>query len=209
MTDGRRLGPRVPSPRRFPGVVLEFQRAQGEKVLAGFWQRVEPDGQCWIWQGALRNTGYGWYGRQLAHRFCYRMMKGPVAGLVVRHTCDNRLCVRPDHLLAGTQMENMRDKMAKGRWNGGRKRGKKGLSGELNNNAKISTRQAQMALHLSAEGYRQVDIARLIGITPDNVSNIVRRTTWTHLEPPPDAIRAPPRVPGRNKRSRIANGRAV
>lgn len=36
-------------------------------------------------------------------------------GMVIMHTCDNRLCVRPDHLRLGTQAENIQDMWSKGR----------------------------------------------------------------------------------------------
>jgi hypothetical protein len=40
-------------------------------------------------------------------------------GKVVMHSCDNRACINPDHLVLGTQQSNCQDKLAKGRPNGG------------------------------------------------------------------------------------------
>ena len=47
----------------------------------------------------------------------------PRHGLVVRHKCDNRLCINPDHLEVGTQSANLVDQRRTGarqrKWPGG------------------------------------------------------------------------------------------
>jgi hypothetical protein len=47
--------------------------------------------------------------RTRPHRFVYETIHGPQPGLVIRHLCDNRLCYRLDHLVAGTVAENNDD----------------------------------------------------------------------------------------------------
>lgn len=91
-----------------------------------FWDKVtkgEP-GECWNWQGATGH-GYGsfhWRGRTVgAHRVAFELTHGPIPdGQVVRHRCDNRLCVNPEHLELGTQADNMRDMFERGRSTRGR-----------------------------------------------------------------------------------------
>lgn len=55
------------------------------------------------------------------HRVVYAAHRGvsleSMAGLVVMHTCDNRWCINPDHLVLGTQSENLQDMERKGRGN--------------------------------------------------------------------------------------------
>lgn len=79
---------------------------------------------CKLWTGAVRGNGYGQLrtaGKvRKAHREAYRAANGLTwddmeAVPVVRHTCDNRLCVEPEHLLGGTQSQNMHDKKRPGK----------------------------------------------------------------------------------------------
>src|SRR5437868_5418721 len=85
-----------------------------KREIAGFWLRVAKSDTCWLWQGSVTTGGYGIYRRVLAHRYSYRISKGPIAGIIVRHVCDTPLCVKPSHLLGGTHRDNIADKVAKG-----------------------------------------------------------------------------------------------
>ena len=88
-----------------------------------FWRFVEKGPGCWTWTGAKGQEGYGKFSVLIprlhqirAHRFSYELHFGPLpAGMQVCHHCDTPSCVRPDHLFVGTQLDNMRDMVAKGR----------------------------------------------------------------------------------------------
>lgn len=82
----------------------------------------EPNSGCWIWIGTVVNDGYGFISHNgdpdRAHRCSWKLFKGEIPkGIYVCHKCDTPLCVNPDHLFLGTPLDNMLDKIRKGRGN--------------------------------------------------------------------------------------------
>lgn len=83
----------------------------------------EPNTGCFLWTGCTDRHGYGRTGQksELVHRMIYKKLNAiDIKGLVVRHKCDTPACINPDHLIHGTQMQNMRDKVNRGRNRNGR-----------------------------------------------------------------------------------------
>lgn len=91
-----------------------------------FEKYIDKSGECWLWIGKTRHRGYGKFSwrdetgalfTRYAHRIAWFFEHGewPPVDLVVCHRCDTPLCVRPAHLWLGSQSENIRDCVAKGR----------------------------------------------------------------------------------------------
>lgn len=93
-----------------------------------FWEKVTKGPECWTWVGGTVGSK-GAHGRfavtstradvrlVLPHRYSWELHFGAIPdGLNVLHACDNGACVRPAHLMLGTQHANMVDARQKGRW---------------------------------------------------------------------------------------------
>lgn len=128
---------------------------------------------CWEWQGSKYWDGYGrWQINKvhyLAHRVAYASWHGPVQSTtVIRHTCDNPACINPEHLIAGTQEENVRDRQDRGRQ----------ARGERNGRAKVTADQVR-AMRESGKGPRE--LAREYDLSSKTVSDLLRGVNWSSL----------------------------
>lgn len=149
-----------------------------EQIYADFLAKIEklPSG-CWEYRGTIEKCGYGvlQIGKKQwrAHRYMYVQVHGPVTDDVcILHKCDNRPCVNPDHLYAGSHCDNMRDKGQRG-----------GSDGMRNGRAKITDDQVREIRRLyDAKELTQVELAARFGIGQSAISEIVRRTHWTHIK---------------------------
>jgi len=79
-------------------------------------------GRCIEFEGFIAENGYGRCWSRLhqkmssAHRVAWEEANGPIpGGKVIMHSCDNRRCVNLDHLVLGTQAQNIQDMVAKKR----------------------------------------------------------------------------------------------
>lgn len=109
------------------------------------------------------------------HRVSYEMHHGKIKkGKRCLHTCDNPACVNPKHLWLGTQIDNVRDMTKKGRRvdHLGSKHG----MAKLNESDVLKIRETHANNIVSYKS-----IARNYGVTPETISNVVRRKNWTHI----------------------------
>lgn len=84
-----------------------------------FETRIDVVDECWLWKLAKNTQGHGICTSMLvdgvkrtytAHRLSYLLHSGEISnGLVVRHTCTNKSCCNPAHLILGTQSDNYYD----------------------------------------------------------------------------------------------------
>lgn len=133
----------------------------------------EPNSGCFIWTAAVDGHGYGAVSfggtMRLAHRVYWMLTKGEIPdGMFLLHKCDNPLCINPDHLFPGTQKDNMRDKVAKGR----------SVRGEKIPSAKLT---AEGVLAILADKRPQVEIAKAYGVHYNQIWCIKHGLSWAHL----------------------------
>jgi hypothetical protein len=146
-----------------------------------FWPKVDrgagPDA-CWPWTASTTH-GYGQIGvpgtrPHKAHRVAWELTNGPIPdGLLVCHRCDNPPCCNPAHLFLGTNADNMRDMVAKGR------AGSRTAAGDLNPKARLTPEQVQEIRAAIASGEKFSELARRMGVSWTAVGNIAKGKTWS------------------------------
>lgn len=144
------------------------------KYVARFWARTMVAEQgCWLWQGRPTGEGYSRIyvaGLRLgAHQVSYLIHVGDIPdNMKVCHTCDVRMCVRPDHLFLGTSADNSADMVQKGR-----------SSHKVPGTAKLTERHVRaIRLLYRHAGVSQYELAARFGVKQPQISAIVNRKQW-------------------------------
>lgn len=154
-------------------------------VWRRFWSKVAVGDQCWDWQAARTSAGYGVFqldGKaQRSHRVAWRLWHGKAlpAEASVLHHCDRPICVRPDHIYAGTASDNMRDRSRRGRHpTRAILASRRSYVGASNPRAKLTSTQVAEIRELSTRGVHQRVLAKDYGISKGQVWHIVSCRQW-------------------------------
>lgn len=163
-----------------------------DKIL----RRIMVDGNtCWIWRGSTSGLKKGVnYGRctigsrkdgtrrQIStHRLSYMAFKGSIPdGLFVCHSCDNGLCVNPDHLFLGTRQDNVDDRERKHRNNC--------VFGEKTGSHKLKERDVLEIRYLLSIGNTARGLARRYNVHHSTIQDIKNGITWKELPSPPEGV---------------------
>ena len=153
---------------------MPARRNTTDDLWAGI-DRRGPD-ECWNWTRSTNSHGYGEiriaHKQHLCHRLAYELTTGEGPGsLLVLHSCDNRRCCNPAHLRLGTVQDNSNDMVSRQRE----------ARGERHGRARLTAERVCAIREMAANGHSFVAIARQFGVTPENVSYVVRRVTWRHV----------------------------
>ncbi len=147
-----------------------------------FWSKVNlleptPKG-CWLWTAAIDTPGYGAFiingKKRNSHRIAYELTYGPIdRNMDIMHKCDVRLCCNPDHLVAGTRLQNVQDAQLKNRLACGTNVG----------SSKINEPMVRMIRHFALLGLGQAEIAKISGLNRKIIHDVVKGNTWAHVAP--------------------------
>jgi DNA-binding Xre family transcriptional regulator len=134
---------------------------------------------CHVWTGIEKHF-HGIYGKQSAHRALWEHHKGKIGDkLVVRHKCDNGMCVNIDHLELGTRQDNITDMNERGRARGG------GARGDASTSAKIKKEDA-IFIRENFDKMTKKELSERFGICITQIYRIKNGERWADTTEQPD-----------------------
>jgi hypothetical protein len=157
--------------------------------IARFWASATCGEGCWVWHRLRAPSGYGSFSfgqtHWRAHRMAWLLTYGPIPrGLWVLHRCDNRPCIRPDHLFLGTVHDNVADMVRKGRQARGERHAfvihpERRPYGERHGSAKLTSEQVDTVRARYRSGLAtQRELAAEFGVSHFTINHIVRNRIW-------------------------------
>jgi HNH endonuclease len=156
-------------------------RTTSINIAERFWSKVNKSGvdDCWNWISSVKDKdGYGRMKirpkHYRAHRLAYALNKNIAieeVKLNILHSCDNPSCCNPKHLREGTEKENTKDMIDRGR---------QIQIGEGHNKAKLRDDQI-IAIRNMAGKILHRQLAALYGVHQTTIERIVGNKMWRHL----------------------------
>ena len=139
---------------------------------------ITNDTGCWVCVSHALSHGYPVlrHGKNLVmSRYIYERYNGKIPDtLIVRHTCDNPMCINPVHLIVGTKLENTKDMLERGRHDPCR--------GERHGGVKLTEEQVIEIFEKRQSGCSQVSLANMYNVSRRNIRSILNKTIWKHIE---------------------------
>lgn len=145
-----------------------------------FWPKVLKTDSCWLWQSGLDHEGraritIGSGSSKItisAARYLMIIKLGRILpeDECVLHSCDNKLCVNPEHLWVGTKADNNRDRALKCR--------SAHLRGSTNGNSKLSEKVAR---RIKFGNETPSKLSSELGIHVSTIHYIRKGKLWRHL----------------------------
>lgn len=152
------------------GCYNQERRSQQRKIE---WKVTEKG--CWECTSHKPNFyGYPQYMiRQKNYRLSriiYAELFGPIPeGLYVLHSCDNPLCINPEHLSVGTAKDNSRDMVTRNRHAAGERSGQA-----------LLTKEKASFIRRSRHKIKGVDLAKMFGVSPQTICGIQKGRAWLY-----------------------------
>lgn len=159
-----------------------------QETIDRFWEKIRKgdNGSCWPWLRARRNENtYGCFTyknkRYQAHVFAFMIANNIILSgreIVIRHSCDNKICCNPAHLEDGTQLENVQEAYDRGF--SPKNRNTQGKGGTVLTEKEV-LRIRELGIYLTYKSIANMpEFKGRIGIP--GIGKIIRKDRWTHIK---------------------------
>lgn len=148
------------------------------KDISRFWSLVNKTDGCWLWKNAPNDSGCAVFSihckTYYASRISWVLANGAIPDdLLVCHTCDNKICVNPNHFFLGTYKDNHDDMAKKGR--------RARFIGSKNSQSKLTEDIVKELRKRHQDGESAHSLAPQFGVAPSVALRAINRDTWSHV----------------------------